>query len=177
MWTKFCKFSLLILTASAVTAVMSCAAATTEIPLRGEPASIAALVGEWDGSYSSSQDTGRSGSIWFTLAPGDDHAHGDVLMTPRDAEPYRRYDPENWLGSERLPLAQFLSIRFVMVGGGELRGELEPYWDPRCRCEATTTFTGSLAGARLRGTFTTQLDSGGRAGGAWQVFRRRATSW
>jgi len=169
-------YGVALLTMLAGIALPSCAASTTEIPLRGEPSSIAALVGEWDGGYSS-RDSGRSGSIWFKLTPGDDHAHGDVLMTPRDAEPYQRYDPQDRLGSERLALAQFLAIRFVMVRDGELRGELEPYWDPQCRCEATTTFTGYLTGDRLRGTFTTGLSSGGRAGGAWQVTRRRAASW
>jgi hypothetical protein len=174
MITKSCRSGVSILVAFAAMAVTSCAATTAEIPLRGEPTALAALVGEWDGGYSS-RDTGRSGSIWFKLTPGDDHAHGDGLMIPRDAEPYHRYDPQSRPGSERLPLAQFLSVQFVVVRDGELRGELEPYWDPQCRCEARTTFTGYLKGDRLRGTFTTQLGSGGRAGGAWQVTRRRTT--
>jgi hypothetical protein len=171
MNTQGVRYSLAILAASASVGLLSCAAAT-EIPLRGAPSAIASLVGEWEGTYSS-RDTGRQGSIWFKLASGDDHAHGDVLMTPRDAAPYSRFGPEQPREAERAPLAQFLTIRFAAVRDGELRGELEPYWDPECRCEALTTFSGHLSGDRLRGTFVTRLQTGGRAGGAWQVTRTR----
>ena len=120
----------LLIVIAAAMASTSCAATTTEIPVRGEPTSMTALVGEWDGSYTS-RDTGRSGSIWFKLTPGEDHAHGDVLMTPRDAEPYRHYDPQSRLDSARVPLTEFLTIRFVVVRNGDLRGELEPYLGSR----------------------------------------------
>ena len=164
----------LLIVIAAAMASTSCAATTTEIPVRGEPTSMTALVGEWDGGYTS-RDTGRSGSIWFKLTPGEDHAHGDVLMTPRDAEPYRRYDPQSRLDSARVPMTEFLTIRFVVVRNGELRGELEPYWDPEWRCQAITTFTGNLADDRLRGTFVTELGSGGHARGEWHATRRRTS--
>ena len=70
---------------------------------------------------------------------------------------------------------KFLTIRFVVVRNGDLRGELEPYWDPEWRCQATTTFTGTLADDRLRGTFVTEFASGGHARGEWQASQRRTS--
>jgi hypothetical protein len=138
------------------------------IPLRGSPTAYAALVGEWDGWYRG-RDAGRSGSIWFTLAAGEDHAHGDVLMTPRDLTvPYT----PNRRGIESQP-TRFLTIKFVRVSDGGLQGVLEPYWDPLCHCEAVTSFHGRLEGDRIRGTFVTRLEGAARSEGQWEATRRR----
>jgi hypothetical protein len=56
-------------------AVANCASAPP-IPIQASPSSLQALVGEWDGSYTS-RDTGRSGSLWFKLIAGEDHAPPD----------------------------------------------------------------------------------------------------
>lgn len=152
--------------------ILACASAPP-IPLRGSPADFAALVGEWNGQYTS-RDAGRSGSIWFTLVAGEDHAHGDVLMTARSQSmPYSRYSPGDPRRLEPEPLPQFLTIRFVRVTDGGLHGALEPYWDPACQCEAVTSFHGRLLDGRLRGTFITRLDRGASSGGQWHATRRR----
>lgn len=159
-----------MLIASACAAAGACASAPP-VPLRGSPAAVAALAGEWSGRYSS-RDTGRSGSIWFKLIGGEDHAHGDVLMTPVDAvSPYGRYVPRTAGPVQQGPVSQFLTIRFAAVRHAEIRGELERYWDPACSCEAFTTFHGRLTGDRLQGTFFTRFADGGRASGQWDVSR------
>src|SRR5258708_34035672 len=53
----------------------------TPVPLVGAARDVAALEGQWDGSYSSAA-TGRSGSISFTLTATGDSACGDVAMSP-----------------------------------------------------------------------------------------------
>lgn len=155
------------------TAVAGCASAPP-IPLQGSPPALIALAGEWDGTYTS-RDTGRSGSIWFKLIAGEDHAHGDVLMTPRGrTEPYHRYPPSGWPRAERpADLTQVLTIQFVHASDGTVGGLLEPYWDPDCQCEAITTFRGRLRGDRLEGTFSTRLGLTDQATGRWVAHRRR----
>src|SRR5881296_2776449 len=54
----------------------------TPIPLVGSTGDVAALTGRWEGSYSSAE-TGRRGSISFTLTAAGDSAYGDVVMIPR----------------------------------------------------------------------------------------------
>src|SRR5437879_12817164 len=63
--------------------VTACAAAhQPSVPIAGTAGDMAALAGQWEGSYSSAS-TGRSGSISFTLSAGNDSAFGDVIMIPR----------------------------------------------------------------------------------------------
>ena len=63
--------------------VTACAAAhQPSVPIAGSTRDMAALAGQWEGSYSSAA-TGRSGSISFTLSTGTDSAFGDVIMIPR----------------------------------------------------------------------------------------------
>lgn len=157
-------------------AVASCASAPP-IPIRASPSSLQALVGEWDGSYTS-RDTGRSGSLWFKLVAGEDHAHGDVLMTPRGrTEPYFRYPPSGWPSAGRpIDLTEVLTIQFVHAADGRLDGRLEPYWDLDCQCEAVTTFRGRLLGDRIEGRFHTRLGVAGQANGEWVAYRRRLAS-
>lgn len=145
------------------------------IPVNASPAEIESLAGEWDGTYSS-QDTGRSGSIWFKLISGEDHAHGDVLMIARGRmEPYYRYPPDDrWRGAERPDMSRALTIRFAHLSRGLLDGQLDPYWDPDCSCQAVTVFRGRLSGDTLKGTFDTRLGFGRVATGRWVADRRRS---
>lgn len=67
----------------------------TTDPLQGSPPSVIALAGEWDGIYTKRHRA--KWIVWFKLIAGEDHAHGDVLMTPRGRmEPYYRYPPSGW---------------------------------------------------------------------------------
>lgn len=137
-------------------------------------ADIEALTGEWDGTYSS-RDTGRGGSIWFRLIAGEDHAHGDVLLTPAGGrEAYSRNRPSGgWPPGEALNASHVLTIPIAQVSGGLLYGRLDPYWDPDCGCEALTVFRGRLSGDTLQGSFSTHLGSGLQASGRWVSHRRR----
>jgi hypothetical protein len=148
------------------------------VRLYGTAADLEALVGEWSGEYVGTRQHGRNGSIFFTLAAGEENARGDVLMTPERSEPYRRYSGEQPFvqTGEPFPRDQVLTIRFVRANDGSITGRLEPYWDPDRRSEATSVFTGSLDGDRIEGTFTTTYASGAETtGGRWSVTRVRRT--
>jgi hypothetical protein len=148
------------------------------VQVYGTPADLEALVGEWSGEYVGTRLHGRNGSIFFTLAAGTDNAHGDVLMTPERAEPYKRYPGEQPFAQtgEPFPRDQVLTIRFVRAMDGSITGRLEPYWDPDRRSQATSVFTGRLQGNRIEGTFTTSYASGEEStGGRWSVTRIRRT--
>src|SRR5436190_12615057 len=59
----------------------ACGASRSPVPLVGASADVTALTGEWAGDYSSAE-SGRSGSISFTLRAAGDSAFGDVVMIP-----------------------------------------------------------------------------------------------
>jgi hypothetical protein len=157
--------------------LMGAAACATAppIPVKASRADIESLAGEWDGTYSS-RDTGRSGSIWFKLIAGEDHAHGDVLMIPVGRlEPYYRHPPDGrWPVGEGPGATRVLTIRIAQLSVSLLDGRLDPYWDPDCHCEAVTVFRGRLSGDTLQGTFNTRLDFGRQASGRWVAHRRRS---
>lgn len=147
-----------------------------EVALPGPAGSAAALVGEWDGSYYGPA-TGRSGSIWFKLVAGEDHAHGDVLMKARGAAaPYGRHDPRLGARDSRTPASTMLTIHLVRVIGNQVDGILDPYWDDQCNCEALTTFSGSFFENKITGTFVTRLAGDMLATGKWEVTRRRPSN-
>jgi len=158
-----------VLVSGVAMAVASCAAATV-VPVAGPAADIVALAGEWSGTYSN-PDLNREGTIWFKLVEGEDHAHGDVRMiAPGSAIPY---GPENPLRQPREDV-QFLAITFVRVSATDVRGVLDPYWDPEAGCVAKTTFRGQLRGDRIDGTFETRLATGTVVTGRWKAARRIA---
>jgi hypothetical protein len=141
------------------------------VPLSGTQSGFAALAGEWAGSYES-QQTGRSGSIVFTLESGDDHAHGDVTMIPRGTSTPLRAARTGSADNGPMP-AQLLNIRFVRATGEGVSGAMEPYTDPECGCSAVTTFEGRQRGNTIEGTFSTsRSDRGGTTTGTWTVTRR-----
>lgn len=146
-----------------------CASTPAEVRIEGAPSEISALAGKWEGEYSS-KATGRLGSIVFELVAGEDHAHGDVLMIPRGSnEPYRPRSGGE--GPAPAGASQLLTIRFVRAEGGKISGTLEPYWDPDCSCEVTTTFLGEVHGNRIDGTFTSERTAG-RVFGTWTATRK-----
>ena len=154
--------------AAAGLAGSACASATV-IPLRGAVADLSALVGEWNGTYAS-RELGRNGTLWLKLVAGEEHAHGDVRMTPRGGlAPYGRFGPDD---PRTRPPVEFLTVRFIRVSATDVEGTLDQYWDPDCRCWANTTFRGRLYGDRLEGTFETRLATGAVAHGRWKALRR-----
>src|SRR5918992_932291 len=125
------------------------------VTLRGSPPEIAALAGEWVGEYTGSQ-SGRSGSISLRITAGGDAAHGE-----REHLAHARS-------------ADVLRISFVRVAQGEVTGVLEPYIAPDCQCRVTTSFTGSVKGDTIDGTFTTRGSAGLEQTGRWRVSRGRS---
>lgn len=154
----------------AVTAALGgCTARRAAVPLVGAPADISALVGQWVGEYSSTE-TGRIGSLSFTLRALGDTAHGDVVMVPNGwNQPLQPWRDETTRAAER-PRPEVLTIRFVRVTGNEVSGELAPYRDPGCDCKLYTRFVGRLNRDVIEGTFTTsQSQSAQEQRGRWSA--------
>ncbi|MFL5584252.1 MAG: hypothetical protein ACJ78K_05245 [Gemmatimonadaceae bacterium] len=164
----------LFITTGLVASAMACATRTPEIELTSSDFDLNPLVGEWRGSYSSAE-TGRSGTIAFTLRAGEGSASGNVVMIPRADSlltPAEREAVTNVSTTEKT----VLKIHFVRKEGGNLNGTLDPYRDPDCDCPVTTTFQGAFRDTRtIEGTFTTVPSTPGRSvtGGKWHVTRIR----
>jgi len=152
----------------------ACGAARSPVPLVGASTDVSALTGEWSGDYSSAE-SGRSGSISFTLRAAGDSAFGDVVMIPsawgRPLMPYREGNTAGAAGNQQTA-STVLSIRFVRVEHGHVSGTLDPYADPQTGARLLTTFSGELNGTTITGTYTTRLPSGDTQTGRWTVQRR-----
>jgi hypothetical protein len=109
------------------------------VPIGG--GDVSTLAGKWVGDYSSTE-TGRTGSITFEFKSGGKVARGDVLMVPKG-------------GFESSAMPQVLQISFVNAEGGVVKGTMDPYQDPSCKCEVVTTFVGRISGDTIEGTFST----------------------
>src|SRR5437773_10842284 len=98
--------------------VTACGAARQPpVPLAGSPRDVAALAGQWEGSYSSAA-TGRSGSISFTLSAGTDSAFGDVIMIPRGwGRPLQAWNGPASAGTHARPLNAVFTISLGQVIG------------------------------------------------------------
>jgi hypothetical protein len=76
-------------------------------------------------------------------------------------------------GNLELRSGQVLRIAFVRIAGGEVAGTLDPYTDPECKCTVQTTFTGTLRGNTIEGTFVTRgAELPREQAGRWKVTRR-----
>ena len=163
------RFPTLPLVAFTLTA---CGATRPPVPLVGAATDVSSLTGEWAGEYSSGE-SGRSGSISFTLRAAGDSAFGDVIMIPkglgRPVTPYTDGQTPN----PTVPAATtVLTIRFVRVEQGRVSGTLDGYADPQTGERLSTTFAGELKGNTIEGTYTTRLQSGVTQMGRWSVLRR-----
>jgi hypothetical protein len=151
-------------------ALLGCGGAQSPVPVVGREADISQLAGEWFGEYSS-VESGRSGTISFTLAAGADSAVGDVVMTPQWL--MRQGNAPAAPSPAAQPTSQPLSIRFVRVTGGQVSGELAPYTDPNCGCTLHTTFVGRLSSDTLQGTYTSVHEQTRDVQkGRWRVVRK-----
>jgi len=140
----------------------------------GATSDVGALTGEWAGDYSSAE-SGRSGSISFTLRAAGDSAFGDVIMIPsawgRPLVPWRQENATGG-GATQQAASTVLTIRFVRVEHGHVSGTLDPYADPLTGARLLTTFSGEVNGNTIAGTYTTRLPSGDTQTGRWTVQRR-----
>ncbi len=155
---------------------LACASKPTPVTVAGASSDRASLAGKWTGEYTS-QATGRSGSIVFNLSPSGDAASGDVVMVPRGLDrPLTPYSAGNvnTAGVQASQSSQVLTIRLVRVSGDTVSGVLDAYRDPQCDCPVVTTFTGTLNGDTIDGTFTTRgSQAAGPQSGTWRVSRKR----
>lgn len=151
-------------------AVVGCRYRPQPVPILGDRSEITRIAGDWEGEYWS-QDSHRNGSITFQITAKGDSAFGDVLMpVPAGEQSPRPIDPiEQHLRHARS--ADLLGVRFVAISGGRVRGELEQYIAPDCECLVQTTFTGTIRGNVISGTYLTMTDWGGRQQGEWRVER------
>jgi hypothetical protein len=139
-----------------------------------ETGSTALLVGDWVGEYNS-RETGRSGSIAFSMASEKDTAYCDVVMMPKvhNVRVIPQDHPEvPSVKSEGM--MQPLRVRFIRLGDGRLNGTLDSYTDPECNCKVTTTFEGRFTdGKTIKGTYVTQGSGLPRTNtGEWKVVRQ-----
>ena len=144
------------------------------VPLVGAARDVAALEGQWDGSYSSAA-TGRSGSISFNLTATGDSAFGDVVMIPRGSgRPLRAWNNAAVPADAASPRTAVLTIDFVRVAEGRVTGTLAPYADPETGVQLFTAFEGVLRGDVIEGTYTTRAGrSVDSQTGEWKVTRRK----
>jgi len=155
---------------------LGCASKPTPVTVAGGASDRASLAGRWTGEYTSPA-TGRSGSIVFNLSPSGDAASGDVVMVPRGLDrPLTPYSAGNTgaSGVQTPQTSQVLTIKLVRVSGDTVSGVLDAYRDPTCDCPVVTTFTGTLNGDTIDGTFTTRgSQAAGPQSGTWRVTRKQ----
>ncbi|MBI4510978.1 MAG: hypothetical protein HY698_15195 [Deltaproteobacteria bacterium] len=142
--------------ASLLSLACACATTPTAVPVKGADTEINRLAGDWGGEYEGT-DSGRKGSIQFTLAVGRHTAEGQVVMNAASVTT----DP------------QPLQIKFVQVAEGQVQGKITPYTDPQCECTVETEFLGRVSGDAIDGTFTTRrVGSEITQHGKWSVVRK-----
>ena len=161
-------------TVAAAALLAACAGQSAPVPVIGAAADVRRLAGQWLGEYSSNE-TGRAGSIAFTLDSAEDHAHGDVMMSPPNRV-WTGFDDERYARGPEPPdlaTARVLAIEFVRARGDQVSGVLAPYDDPACQCPVRTEFVGRLVADTLDGTYETRQVAGGTTtSGRWRVLRR-----
>jgi hypothetical protein len=152
-----------------VALTLACASKPPGIAVTSSDFDLNPLLGEWHGQYKGSE-TGRSGTIAFTLRAGEANASGNVVMLPQSAgNEAAAVDPAQ-------AARQVLTIHFVRKEGGSVTGTLDPYSDPECGCQVNTTFQGTFTDARtIEGTYTTVPSKPGTGvtTGTWKVTRLR----
>jgi len=154
----------------------ACAAAPqTPVPLAGTVSDLAALTGHWEGAYSS-VETGRSGTISFTLTASRDSAFGDVVMIPQGlGRPLQTWNNSAPPAGAASPRSSVLTINFVRVAQGRVTGRLAPYADPETGVQLFTAFEGQLRGDVIEGTYTTRAArSRDNQTGQWKVTRGKS---
>lgn len=156
----------IVLTVAGIAALaVGCASKPPEIELTSSDFDLNPLVGEWRGNYTN-PEARRSGTIAFTLRAGVSSASGNVIMLPHSAD--------SSLSSAAAVARSVLKINFIRKEGSKVSGSLNPFRDPNCGCQVTTTFEGAFTDAHtIEGTFSTApLQVGPKVtNGTWKVTR------
>lgn len=141
------------------------------VPLAGDHEAWHQMVGEWRGTFTG-RETGRVGTITFVIKSSADSAWGDVMMATRGVpEPFLPIDPRD-AHIHHVMDVQALSVGFVRLADGQIRGSLEPFRSPDCRCTARTTFLGRVSGNTIKGGYITVMETGVETHGSWSVKRQ-----
>jgi hypothetical protein len=171
------KTSKLFAAMTTATLLAGCAPRPTPVPVISPRSDLSALVGDWSGEYSS-PETGRSGSIAFSLKAGKDTAVGSVVMVPKPQNepniPAATMDRPIVRTTATQNPGELLTIRFVRMEGSQVIGTLDPYRDPDCGCQLTTTFRGEFTDAHtIEGTFNSVGSGIGHfpSSGRWKAAR------
>ena len=129
-----------ILVAALVAASIACASKPAGIGVSSSDFDLAPLVGVWRGNYTNPQ-SGRTGTIAFTLRAGESFASGNVVMIPK---PDSLLTPEERELLSDMPSSgpAVLKFQFLRKEGSNLTGTLAPYRSPDCDCITNTTFLG-----------------------------------
>jgi hypothetical protein len=131
-------------------AAAACGGTQKEVAVKGADTELAKLAGDWSGDYQGNE-SGRSGTVTFSLQLGRHIAEGEVIMS----------------GSTPL------KIEFIAVKGGQVKGTIAPYTDPNCKCQVETSFLGNVAGNTISGMFETKIGATGQIQtGKWNVKRK-----
>ncbi|MEA2762597.1 MAG: hypothetical protein QOD47_1881 [Gemmatimonadaceae bacterium] len=166
------RLTFVVAVAGATLAMAGCASRNQpEIEMTSSDFDLNPLVGEWRGTYSSTE-TGRNGTIAFTLRAAESAASGNVVMLPRaDSSFAANHAPVD----ASIPnTREVLTIHFVRKEGSNVVGTLDPYLDPECACKVITTFQGAFRDrGTIEGIYTTAAASspGKTTSGKWRVTR------
>ncbi|HET9326337.1 MAG TPA: hypothetical protein VFQ05_06170 [Candidatus Eisenbacteria bacterium] len=161
-----------LLLVTAAFAVTSCSMMPPPVPITGAATQVSRLAGTWHGDYYS-RETGRHGSIYFTLAAGKDTAFGEVLMVPR--QPVQTTVKREGVVAAPHPEHHSLNISFVHAAGDSVYGYLDPYEDPDCQCTLMTWFMGRMTGDRIEGNYSSRnVETGELTSGYWNVSRKKS---
>ena len=135
--------------------VGACGATQSSVQVKGPTEDVVLLAGDWQGEYRGIE-SGRQGTIKFSLAVGRHTADGYVKMFPE--------------GAKGAPRA--LKIQFVQVDHGQVTGRIDAYTDPSCNCQVETVFSGSVEGDVIDGMFETKVVGSEESHrGQWSVYR------
>ena len=161
-----------IVVAALAVASIACASTPPGFGVTSSDFDVGPLVGVWRGDYTSPQ-TGRTGTIGFTLRAGESFAAGNVVMIPK---PDSLLTPEEReLFSDTPPSGRaVLKFNYLRKEGNNVTGTLDPYRAPDCDCIVNTTFYGVFKDERtLEGTFTNVPTKAGStiSTGTWKATR------
>lgn len=154
----------------AVLTSVACGGFDSHVPVVGPAEDVQALVGHWDGEFSSAA-THRRGLIEFDLEAQQDTAHAVIYYMPDRLGSMAADHPRD--GSYN-PSPVVLKLELLEVRGAQVRGVLERYPDPATGELVSAVFTGELQGDEIDGTYVMEfVRSGDRASGRWTVTRSR----
>jgi hypothetical protein len=140
----------LLASGAATTPLVACGGSQKDVEVKGKETETAKLAGEWEGSYEG-KESGRTGTVKFSLQLGMHTAEGEVFM-----------------GGETP-----LKVQFIEVEGGQIQGTIAPYTDPNCDCQVETSFLGIISGDSISGQFSTKIGATGQIQtGSWEVARK-----